>query len=120
LIFFRAVFGMEKVDAMKSADVYARRSMLLQLYPYGKEIFCLQWQRYFLQYGYLLYQITANIHRRGDNFNAGFALGCLLELSADVCEVLGNASASYYLTHGQSATLERLIEHMENWAESLT
>jgi sugar/nucleoside kinase (ribokinase family) len=55
----------------------------------------------------------------GDNFNAGFALGCLLELPADVCEVLGNASASYYLTYGHSPSIEYLTKHMKSWTEVL-
>lgn len=45
----------------------------------------------------------------GDNFNAGFALGRLLEYPLKDCLVLGNATAALYVTTGASPSLDELI-----------
>lgn len=44
----------------------------------------------------------------GDRFNAGYALGLLLNLPASARLILGNASSSFYVHNGRSASLEEL------------
>jgi len=55
----------------------------------------------------------------GDNFNAGYAMGRLLELDATKCNILGNSVSSYYISHGDSPTLRQLKNHIEIWLKSL-
>ena len=57
----------------------------------------------------------------GDNFNAGFCLGRLLDLDIGTSLVLGNATAALYMQSGQSHTtagvLEFLSENLTRWSE---
>ena len=57
----------------------------------------------------------------GDNFNAGFCLGILLDLDIGTSLVLGNATAALYMQSGQSQTtagvLEFLSENLSRWDE---
>lgn len=45
----------------------------------------------------------------GDNFNAGFSFGILLELEMPKALLLGNAVAGYYVTHGHSPDRGQLV-----------
>ncbi|MEX2460735.1 MAG: PfkB family carbohydrate kinase [Paenibacillaceae bacterium] len=49
----------------------------------------------------------------GDNFNGGFCLGQMLELSLKHSLILGNAVSSYYISHGYSPNLSQLIDYLE-------
>jgi hypothetical protein len=51
----------------------------------------------------------------GDNFNAGYAIGLLLGLRGEVCNVFGNSMSSYYIKHGKSPDLDALRNHMKLW-----
>ncbi|MGI5849860.1 MAG: hypothetical protein ACOX8Q_07330 [Christensenellales bacterium] len=55
----------------------------------------------------------------GDNFNAGYALGCILDFPPEYCNVLGNAVSSYYISYGKSPGLKELKRHLEQWYLSL-
>ena len=55
----------------------------------------------------------------GDNFNAGYAIGRMLCLDADCCNILGNSVTSYYVTHGVSPNIFELIDHIKMWRDSL-
>ncbi|MBC2595190.1 carbohydrate kinase [Ruficoccus amylovorans] len=48
----------------------------------------------------------------GDRFNAGYALGLLLELPPQECVALGTASSGLYVRLGRSATLSELIDFL--------
>ncbi|MEM0915137.1 MAG: PfkB family carbohydrate kinase [Planctomycetota bacterium] len=49
----------------------------------------------------------------GDNFNAGFCLGCLLGLPVEQRLCVGTATSGYYVRHAGSPTLEQLIAFIE-------
>lgn len=49
----------------------------------------------------------------GDNFNAGFCLGLLMQLSLPDSLTVGMATSSYYVKYGKSPEIEDLIEYME-------
>jgi sugar/nucleoside kinase (ribokinase family) len=49
----------------------------------------------------------------GDRFNAGYVLGLLLNLPASARLILGNASSSFYVHTGRSASLEELAGYIE-------
>lgn len=51
----------------------------------------------------------------GDRFNAGYALGILLQLEAADRLLLGNASSGLYVRHGESPSLEQLIPFLKTW-----
>ncbi|MBN2696712.1 MAG: hypothetical protein JXR38_04150 [Bacilli bacterium] len=53
----------------------------------------------------------------GDNFNAGFVLGLLLELEPDEALLTGMATSGYYVRNAKSPTFPELIEFMESWAK---
>lgn len=46
----------------------------------------------------------------GDNFNAGFCLGLLLDLPMTSCIQLGSSVAAYYITNAYSPKFDELIE----------
>lgn len=48
----------------------------------------------------------------GDNFNAGFCLGLLLELPVDTCIKLGSYTAAYYIANAVSPGYEDLIRYI--------
>jgi hypothetical protein len=50
----------------------------------------------------------------GDNFNAGFSLGLLFNLSMMHSLLLGHAVAGYYVTHGVSPQINELLEFLED------
>jgi len=52
----------------------------------------------------------------GDNFNAGFALGLLLECPLKDCLVLGNAAAALYVMSGTSPTSAGLLRFIKDRA----
>lgn len=55
----------------------------------------------------------------GDRFNAGYALGMLLELKPEQQLQLAVATSGIYVRQGKSATLEQLIQFIESWAKEL-
>ncbi len=46
----------------------------------------------------------------GDNFNAGFCFGLLMQLNLTNTLELAHATANYYITHGESISFEELIK----------
>ncbi len=50
----------------------------------------------------------------GDNFNAGFCAGQLLELDTQLSIVLANAFSGFYVRNGVSAEAKDLIEFLQN------
>lgn len=73
-----------------------------------------------------LYWSASGLHRRdslyisnptmstgaGDNFNAGFCAGMMMELDAETCLALGHATAHLYMRHGKSPALPQLVEFL--------
>jgi hypothetical protein len=53
----------------------------------------------------------------GDNFNGGFCLGQLLELSMESSLILGNAVSSFYIRSGFSPNWEQLLGYLESDCE---
>lgn len=49
----------------------------------------------------------------GDNFNAGFCMGRLLDLSVQDSLLMGNATSSFYVTNGNSPSYQQLVEFLE-------
>jgi len=61
----------------------------------------------------------AKLTGAGDRFNAGYALGMLLELKPEQQLQLAVATSGIYVRQGKSATLEQLIQFIESWAKEL-
>jgi hypothetical protein len=55
----------------------------------------------------------------GDNFNAGFNLGCLLGLNPDEALLLGMATSGFYVRQARSPKYEELIEFLSEWDQGL-
>ena len=53
----------------------------------------------------------------GDNFNAGFCLGQILNLSPEQSLILGVATSGYYVRNGKSPTFEDTKEFLNNWRD---
>lgn len=53
----------------------------------------------------------------GDNFNAGYALGCLLDLEMEERLLLGMSCSGAYILNGKSPDLKELGEYLESWME---
>lgn len=49
----------------------------------------------------------------GDNFNAGFCLGLLLEFSAEESMIMGMATAGFYVKYGKSPTVKEIAAYLE-------
>ena len=54
----------------------------------------------------------------GDNFNSGYCLGMLCELSPAACAMLGNEAAVGFMEQGTPVKLEQLIASLEKEIES--
>ncbi|MBU1093930.1 MAG: hypothetical protein KKH01_05665 [Firmicutes bacterium] len=52
----------------------------------------------------------------GDNFNAGFVLGLMLDLTPDQALLTGMATSGYYVRNAESPTFKQLISFIEGWA----
>lgn len=52
----------------------------------------------------------------GDNFNAGFCLGLLMDLPIQQTMLLGMANSGAYITNGVSPEIRDLINYLEVWA----
>jgi sugar/nucleoside kinase (ribokinase family) len=59
----------------------------------------------------------AKLTGAGDRFNAGYALGMLLELAPTQQLQLAVAASGIYVRQGNSATLEQLIQFIQAWAQ---
>ena len=55
----------------------------------------------------------------GDNFNAGFCLGLLLDLSLGETLALASASSGYYVRHGHSPSFKDLQEFVVLWQSNI-
>ncbi len=53
----------------------------------------------------------------GDNFNSGFCLGLLLDLTPEEALLTGMATSGYYVRNAKSPTTKELIEFVGQWAE---
>jgi len=53
----------------------------------------------------------------GDNFNAGYALGCLMDLEMKERLLLGMGCSGAYIQNGKSPDLSELGEYLESWIE---
>lgn len=53
----------------------------------------------------------------GDNFNAGFCLGLMLELGMEESLALGKATSGFYVRHMHSPSREQLLEFVKLWAD---
>lgn len=51
----------------------------------------------------------------GDHFNAGFALGQLMNASPEACLTYGVASSGYYVRHGKSPSLNEIDQFIRDW-----
>jgi hypothetical protein len=52
----------------------------------------------------------------GDNLNAGFCLGLLMDLPVQQTMLLGMATSGAYISNGASPTIPELISYLEKWA----
>lgn len=52
----------------------------------------------------------------GDNFNAGFCLGQLLNLNPEQSLILGGATSGYYVRNAKSPTFQDVIEFLDTWS----
>lgn len=50
----------------------------------------------------------------GDNFNAGFATGRLMELPTKMCLAMGNATSALYMKSAKSPSINEVIEFLTN------
>jgi len=50
----------------------------------------------------------------GDNFNAGFCLGCLLGLPVEQRLCVGTATSGYYVRNAASPTLDQLVDFIDH------
>lgn len=55
----------------------------------------------------------------GDNFNAGFCLGLMLELSVEEALMLGKATSGFYVRNMNSPTWQELIEFVMLWSQNV-
>jgi len=55
----------------------------------------------------------------GDNFNAGYCLGQLLNLDVETSMIIGMANSGDYVLHGQSPSMDGLIKYITNWISDL-
>jgi len=55
----------------------------------------------------------------GDNFNAGFVLGLLLELNPDEALLLGMSTSGFYVRNARSPKFNELIEFLGDWTNDL-
>ncbi len=53
----------------------------------------------------------------GDNFNAGFCLGLMLELGMDESLALGKATSGFYVRNMHSPSRDQLVEFVKLWAD---
>jgi hypothetical protein len=53
----------------------------------------------------------------GDNFNAGFMLGLMLNLEPEEALLTGMATSGFYVRKAKSPTFAELIEFLKEWAE---
>jgi sugar/nucleoside kinase (ribokinase family) len=53
----------------------------------------------------------------GDNFNAGFCLGLMLELGLEESLLVGKATSGYYVRNMHSPSPDQLLEFIKLWAE---
>jgi hypothetical protein len=53
----------------------------------------------------------------GDNFNAGFCLGQILNLSPEQSLILGVATSGYYVRNAKSPSFDDLKEFLNNWQD---
>lgn len=53
----------------------------------------------------------------GDNFNAGFCLGLMLELGVEESLALGKATSGFYVRHMHSPSRDQLMEFIKLWAD---
>lgn len=51
----------------------------------------------------------------GDNFNAGYALGLLLDLTPDEALLTGMATSGFYVRNARSPKFNELIQFIEDW-----
>lgn len=51
----------------------------------------------------------------GDNFNGGFCLGLLLDMTPTEALTLGNATSGYYVRKGQSPSFHELVDFLDRW-----
>jgi len=52
----------------------------------------------------------------GDNFNAGFCLGQVLDLSPKESLIIGTATSGFYVRNAASPTFHELIEFLSEWS----
>jgi hypothetical protein len=55
----------------------------------------------------------------GDNLNAGFCLGLVLDLPVEQTMLLGMANSGTYITNGASPNIGELVEYLEMWEGEL-
>ncbi|MCF7923709.1 MAG: carbohydrate kinase family protein [Candidatus Izimaplasma sp.] len=55
----------------------------------------------------------------GDNFNAGFILGLLLNLEPDEALLTGMSTSGYYVRNAKSPDYKELIQFIEDWNSNL-
>ncbi len=52
----------------------------------------------------------------GDNFNAGFCLGLMLQFDLEDCLILGSSASGFYVRNGYSPTWDELVGFLKLWS----
>jgi hypothetical protein len=55
----------------------------------------------------------------GDNLNAGYCLGLLLNLPIQQCMLLGMAASGAYIQNGASPDIESILQYLEVWIQEM-
>ncbi len=53
----------------------------------------------------------------GDNFNAGFCLGLMLQLGVEESLAIGKATSGFYVRHMHSPSREQLVDFVKLWSD---
>lgn len=56
----------------------------------------------------------------GDNFNAGFCLAAMLEMDVTSALIIANATSGAYIKYGSCASIDELIQYLEEWKSSVS
>lgn len=96
------------VEIAKKLNIYC-----LVIHPV-KEAVCYCNNNYYHTYG--PYEPNPKLTTgAGDNFNAGFCLGQVLDLQPQLSILLGTATSGYYVRNAKSPTLKEVIEFLKEW-----
>lgn len=109
--------GQEKHDLLQiGAALYQRLSLNCVMIHHARE--ALAWDASGLHRQASIYVEQPLLSTgAGDNFNAGYCAGRMMDLDIKTSMFLGHATAGFYMTRGKSATPEELMDFIESRLE---